>query len=157
VNTAAVENPLLVTEGAKYFGSQCIVVAIDARRSHPWDPASPRWEVTTYGGRKLSHLEAVSWAKEVADRGAGEILLTSMDRDGTELGYDNELNRRVAESVGIPIIASGGCGAVHHIAAALTEGKASAALAASIFHYGRHSIAETKAFLRALGIPVRLA
>ena len=156
LNTAAVERPALVDEAAHYFGSQCIVVAIDARRVAPFDPAAPRWEVTTHGGRTVTRLEAVEWAVEAARRGAGEILLTSMDRDGTAAGYDNLLNRRVAERVRIPVIASGGCGSLEHIAEAFTEGKASAALAASIFHFGRHSILEAKRFLLERGIPVRL-
>jgi cyclase len=155
LNTSAVQAPGLIDESAKYFGSQCIVVAIDARRIGN-GVQMPRWEVTTHGGRVVTHLEAVAWAREAAERGAGEILLTSMDRDGTQSGYDNELNRMVAEAVGIPVIASGGCGSLEHIAAAFLEGKASAALAASIFHYGRHSITETKHFLHERGIPVRL-
>jgi cyclase len=156
LNTAAVQTPGLIDEAAKYFGSQCIVVAIDARGIRDGNGRTPRWEVTTHGGRVVTHLEAVAWAREAAERGAGEILLTSMDRDGTQSGYDNELNRMVAEAVGIPVIASGGCGSLEHIAAAFLEGKASAALAASIFHYGRHSITETKQFLHERGIPVRL-
>lgn len=156
LNTSAVEDPELIRRAAQYFGSQCIVVAIDARRVKEWSFADPRWEVTTHGGRKVTSLEAVSWAQEAARRGAGEILLTSMDRDGTQEGYDNVLNRKVAESVGIPVIASGGCGSLAHIADAFLEGKASAALAASIFHFGRHSIAEAKEFLQTKGIPVRL-
>ena len=156
LNTSAVENPGLVNEAARYFGSQCIVVAIDARRVRPWPEDNPRWEVTIHGGRTLTRLDAVNWAHEVSERGAGEILLTSMDRDGTQRGYDNLLNRTVADRVSIPVIASGGCGALEHIADAFLEGKASAALAASIFHYGRHTILETKQFLRARGIPVRI-
>ncbi len=157
LNTSAVENPGLITEAARCFGSQCIVVAIDARRVQPWIPDEPKWEVTTHGGRVRRPLEAVAWAAEAAGRGAGEILLTSMDRDGTLEGYDNLLNRRVAEAVGIPVIASGGCGTLEHIADALTEGKCSAALAASIFHFGQHSVAEVKRFLSERGIPVRLS
>ena len=156
LNTAAVENPEVITEAARYFGSQCIVVAIDARRKRSENAAEPRWEVTTHGGRITTALEAVSWAGQAEDRGAGEILLTSMDRDGTHEGYDNLLNRCVAERVGIPIIASGGCGTLEHLAEALTEGKTSAVLAASIFHFGRHSIAEAKRYLQARGIPVRI-
>ena len=152
LNTSAVENPALVAEAARYFGSQCIVVAIDARRMRPWNAARPRWEVTTHGGRSATPLEAVEWARRVADLGAGEILLTSMDRDGTQKGYDNLLNRMAAEQVGIPVIASGGCGTLEHIAEAFTEGKASAALAASIFHFGQHTIAEAKRFLHGQGI-----
>jgi len=157
LNTAAVEKPELIDEASRYFGTQCIVVAIDARRSRPWDPDAPRWEVTTHGGRTLTKLEAVAWAREAFERGAGEILLTSMDRDGTQAGYDNVLNRLVAESVNIPVIASGGCGSLEHIAAAFLEGNASAALAASIFHFGRHSIQETKRFLHERGIHVRMS
>ena len=157
LNTSAVENPDLINEASRYFGSQCIVVAIDARRIKPWDPENPRWEVTTHGGRVTRALEAVAWAKEAEQRGAGEILLTSMDCDGTQAGYDNVLNRMVSESVGIPVIASGGCGSIQHIVDAFIEGKASAALAASIFHFGCHTIEEAKRELRRQGIPVRLA
>lgn len=156
LNTAAIESPDLISEAARYFGSQCIVVAIDARRVQSWDPESPRWEVTTHGGRVTRSLEAVAWAGEAAERGAGEILLTSMDRDGTQSGYDNLLNRRVSEKIGIPVIASGGCGSLEHLADAFIEGKASAALAASIFHFGSHTIAEAKKYLRERGIPMRL-
>jgi len=156
LNTSAVENPDLIAEASRYFGSQCIVVAIDARRVQAWDPENPRWEVTTHGGRRTRSLEAVDWAGEAAERGAGEILLTSMDRDGTQSGYDNFLNRRVSERVGIPVIASGGCGSLQHLADAFLEGKASAALAASIFHFGNHTIAEAKEYLQARGIPMRL-
>jgi imidazole glycerol-phosphate synthase subunit HisF len=156
LNTSAVQNPELIRESARYFGSQCIVVAIDARRIGNFEESAPQWEVTTHGGRNVvPGFEAVAWAKQAADLGAGEILLTSMDRDGTKAGYDNLLNRMVAEQVGIPVIASGGCGTLEHIADAFTEGKASAALAASIFHYGQHTIAESKQFLRDRGIPVR--
>lgn len=156
LNTSAVENPDLINESARYFGSQCILVAVDARRVQPWNQDEPRWQVTTHGGRTVTSLEAVAWAREAADRGAGEILLTSMDRDGTKVGYDNLLNRMIAEAVNIPVIASGGCGSLQHIADAFTEGKASAALAASIFHFGQHSIQETKRFLHDRGIHVRL-
>jgi len=157
LNTSAIENPNLVAESSRYFGSQCILVAIDARRMQPWDPENPKWEVTTHGGRVTRSKEAVAWAEEAANLGAGEILLTSMDRDGTQAGYDNLLNRRVSERVGIPVIASGGCGSLQHLADAFIEGKASAALAASIFHFGNHTIAEAKQFLRERGIPMRLA
>jgi cyclase len=157
LNTSAVENPDLISDAARYFGSQCIVVAIDARRMKPWNPEDPKWEVTTHGGRVNRPLEAVAWAREAAACGAGEILLTSMDCDGTQTGYDNLLNRRVAGEIPIPVIASGGCGSLQHIADAFLEGKASAALAASIFHFGHHTIAEAKRYLRDLGIPVRLS
>jgi cyclase len=156
LNTSAVENPRLIAEASRYFGSQCIVVAIDARRVQPWNPESPRWEVTTHGGRVPHEREAVEWAVEAAGAGAGEILLTSMDCDGTQQGYDNLLNARIAGRVDIPVIASGGCGSLQHIADAFTEGNASAALAASIFHFGQHTIADAKRFLHDLGIPVRL-
>jgi len=156
LNTSAIENPDLINEASRCFGSQCIVVAIDARRVAPWDPENPLWEVTTHGGRRTRSLEAVAWAREAAERGAGEILLTSMDRDGTRAGYDNVLNRMVADCVGIPVIASGGCGNLQHLADAFLEGNASAALAASIFHFGQHTIAEAKRFLQSCGIPMRL-
>jgi imidazole glycerol-phosphate synthase subunit HisF len=156
LNTSAVENPDLIAEASRYFGSQCIIVAIDARRMKPWDPSNPRWEVTTHGGRFARSLEAVEWAGEAAERGAGEILLTSMDQDGTQVGYDNLLNRRVSEKVGIPVIASGGCGSLQHLADAFIEGKASAALAASIFHFGNHTVMEAKRYLHERGIPMRL-
>ena len=157
LNTAAVENPALIRESARYFGSQCIVVAIDARCVKPWKPEMPRWEVTTHGGRATTTLEALEWARRAEELGAGEILLTSMDRDGTREGYDNVLNRCVAERVGIPVIASGGCGALEHLADAFTEGKASAVLAASIFHFEHHSIKEAKEYLCGRGIHVRPA
>ncbi len=157
LNTAAVENTDLVRESSRYFGSQCIVVAIDARRVQAWDPGKPRWEVTTHGGRTTTTLEAVAWAQRAEEFGAGEILLTSMDRDGTKLGYDNLLNRHVAERLEIPVIASGGCGTLEHLADAFTEGRASAVLAASIFHFGQHTIKEAKEYLCGRGIHVRPA
>jgi imidazole glycerol-phosphate synthase subunit HisF len=156
LNTSAVENPDLIDESSRRFGSQCIVVAIDARRIQPFDTQCPRWEVTTHGGRVTRALEAVDWAGEAEKRGAGEILLTSMDCDGTQTGYDNLLNRCVSERVRIPVIASGGCGSLQHLADAFIEGKASAALAASIFHFGNHSIVEAKAFLQNKKIPMRI-
>jgi cyclase len=156
LNTSAVENPDLIAQASRYFGSQCIVVAIDARRVQTWNSEEPRWEVTTHGGRVTRSREAVAWAVEAAEAGAGEILLTSMDCDGTQAGYDNVLNARIAEKVDIPVIASGGCGSLQHIADAFMLGNASAALAASIFHFGHHTIAEAKRFLHDQGIPVRL-
>jgi cyclase len=156
LNTSAIETPDLINEASRYFGSQCIVVAIDARRVPSWNPENPQWEVTTHGGRVTQSLEAVAWAAEAARRGAGEILLTSMDRDGTQSGYDNLLNRKVSENVDIPVIASGGCGSLQHLADAFIEGKASAALAASIFHFGNHTIPEAKRYLWERGIPMRL-
>ncbi len=154
INSAAVRRPELITQGAKRFGSQCIVVAIDARRVSGPDQA-PRWEVYINGGRIPTGRDAVAWAREAEDRGAGEILLTSMDRDGTQAGYDLELTRAVAEAVGIPVIASGGAGRPEHFYKALTEGGASAALAASLFHYRQLSISEVKAYLAEQGVPVR--
>jgi cyclase len=156
LNTSAIETPDLINEASRYFGSQCIVVAIDARRVPSWNPENPQWEVTTHGGRVTQSLEAVAWAAEAARRGAGEILLTSMDRDGTQSGYDNLLNQKVSENVDIPVIASGGCGSLQHLADAFIEGKVSAALAASIFHFGNHTITEAKRYLRERGIPMRL-
>ena len=149
VNTAAVERPELIAEGAARFGRQCIVVAIDARRG------GADFEVFTHGGRTPSGLDAVSWARRAEELGAGEILLTSMDRDGTENGYDLDLTRAVTDAVNIPVIASGGCGTLEHMAEALTIGGASAALAASIFHFGAYRIEETKQFLREKGVHVR--
>ncbi len=151
LNTAAVEKPALVTESSRAFGNQCIVVAIDAKRTSP-----NRWIVYTYGGRTPTHLDAVEWAKEAERLGAGELLLTSMDADGTKNGYDLELTRTISEAVSIPVIASGGAGNLQHLCEAFTEGKADAALAASIFHYGEYSISEAKRFLREKNIPIRL-
>jgi len=151
VNTAAVKNPNLVSEAAGKFGSQCIVVAIDARQS---GPAS--WEVYIHGGRTPTGIDAREWAQKVESLGAGEILLTSMNRDGTKDGFDLPLTRTIARAVNIPVIASGGVGTLEHIAEGLTEGEADAALAASIFHYGEYSIRETKEYLRSVGIAVRI-
>ena len=139
VNTAAVMRPDLVDEGAKAFGSQCVVVAIDARRTAP-----ARWEVHTHGGRTPTGIDAVDWAREVWNRGAGEILLTSMDADGTQSGYDIALTAAVSSAVGIPVIASGGAGNLDHMVEVLDRGKADAVLAASIFHYGEHTVGEVK-------------
>ncbi|MCL0063033.1 imidazole glycerol phosphate synthase subunit HisF [Peptococcaceae bacterium] len=151
INTAAIKNPELIKEGAVKFGSQCIVVAIDAKQV-----GDNRWEIYTHGGRNPTDIDAVEWARKVEELGAGEILLTSMDRDGTKEGFDIELTRTIAESVRIPVIASGGVGTLDHIAEGLTEGKADAALAASIFHFREYSIKETKEYLKHRGIPVRL-
>lgn len=151
INTSAIKNPKFILEASKRFGSQCIVVAIDAKRE-----AKDRWGVYTHGGRNPAGLDAVQWAKKAEKLGAGEILLTSMDCDGTKDGYDLELTRRVSESVKIPVIASGGAGNLNHLYEAFSSGKADACLAASIFHFGEFTIPETKAFLRAKGIPVRL-
>jgi cyclase len=151
VNTAAVRQPDLVTAAAERFGSQCIVVAIDAKRV-----ARGRWEVYTHGGRRPSGVDAVEWARRAAELGAGEILLTSIDRDGTRDGFDLELTRAVAEAVSVPVIASGGAGSVAHIYQVLTAGGADAALAASVFHDGDLRIGQVKRALAAWGVPVRL-
>ncbi|MBC7342947.1 MAG: imidazole glycerol phosphate synthase subunit HisF [Clostridia bacterium] len=151
LNTAAVQNPDLVRDAALRFGSQCVVVAIDARRV-----GQGRWEVYTHGGRKPTGRDAIQWAKQVESLGAGEILLTSMDRDGTKDGYDLELTRAVAEAVNIPVIASGGAGTLEHLYQGLTEGKADAVLAASIFHYGEYTIRQAKEYLAQRGVEVRL-
>ncbi len=154
LNTAAVERPELISEGAETFGSQCIVVAIDARRRNLEDPGTG-WDVFTHGGRKKVEWEAVDWATEVKRLGAGEILLTSMDRDGTRSGYDIELTRAISDATGLPLIASGGAGRLEDFHEALTTGGASAVLAASLFHYGEYKISEVKNFLRARGVVVR--
>ena len=177
INTAAVNNPEFVEQAANRFGSQCIVVAIDAKKVDPENPASPEfpqwkdsrphlfldsgitgpaWEVYTHGGRNPKGLDAVRWARQMEDFGAGEILLTSMDRDGTKQGYDLPLNRTISESVSIPVIASGGAGTLQHLYEGLVEGRADAILAASIFHFKEFTIAETKEYLQSKNIPIRL-
>ncbi len=152
INTAAVLNPKLISDAARMFGNQCVVLAIDARRL---DGRMDKWEVYTHGGRKPTGMDAVEWAKRGEDLGAGEILLTSMDCDGTEGGYDIPLTRAIAESVGIPVIASGGAGSMEHIYEAVTDGLAEAALIASIVHYGKMTIREIKDYLAARGVAVR--
>jgi len=154
LNTAALARPELIREAAHAFGSQCIVVAIDAKRET--DGGQARWGVYTHGGRRPAGRDAVEWAREVESLGAGEILLTSMDRDGTGAGYDLALTRAVSEAVSVPVIASGGAGGLEHLFESVTEGKADAALVASIFHFGRHTIVEAKRYLRERGVPVRL-
>lgn len=155
INSAAVATPELVRDAAQYHGSQCIVVAIDARRvSAPGE--APRWEIYTHGGRKATGIDAIHWARRMADYGAGELLLTSMDRDGTKAGFDLELTRAVSDAVPIPVIASGGVGNLQHLADGVTTGRASAVLAASIFHYGEYTVQEAKAFMAQQGIKVRL-
>ena len=154
INTAAVARPEFVGEAAEAFGAQCVVVAIDARRRLASDP-SRGWEVFTHGGRTPTGLDAVAWAVRMVTAGAGEILLTSMDRDGTREGYDLELTRTIVDAVDVPVIASGGVGTLEHLYDGLTRGGASAALAASIFHYGEHTVHEAKAYLAARGVPVR--
>jgi cyclase len=151
MNTAAVNNPQLVADASAKVGSQCIVVAIDAKQTSPG-----KWEVFTHGGRNNTHLDAIEWAHKVAELGAGEILLTSMDRDGTKNGFDLGLTRAVSEAVAIPVIASGGVGNLQHLADGVTQGKADAVLAASIFHYGEYTVRQAKEFMRAQGIEVRL-
>ncbi|MGN9866716.1 imidazole glycerol phosphate synthase subunit HisF [Bacillus swezeyi] len=151
VNTAAVLRPELITEGAAFFGSQCIVVAIDAK----YDQDEDRYVVYTHGGRKKTDLEAVSWAKEAVQRGAGEILLTSMDSDGEKNGFDHRLTKLVSEAVPVPVIASGGAGNAAHMHAVFAEGQADAALAASIFHYKETSVKEVKGYLNERGVNVR--
>lgn len=150
INTAAVSRPEFVAEAASRFGSQCIVVAIDAKSVAPG-----RWEVFTHGGRNATGLDAVQWARRMAEAGAGEILLTSMDRDGTKIGFDLALTRAVSDAVSVPVIASGGVGTLNHLVDGVTEGHASAVLAASIFHFGTYTIGEAKARMAAAGIPIR--
>lgn len=178
INTTAVKDPIFVSRAAERFGSQCIVVAIDAKRiaegltygpDEPWyadealrdvcltGPVSGKtWAISTHGGRVMKRINAVAWARRMEELGAGEILLTSMDRDGTRDGYDIELTRTIAEAVTIPVIASGGVGNLEHLYEGLTSGKADAALAASIFHYREHTVREAKEYLRTRGVPVRL-
>ncbi|HVN23065.1 MAG TPA: imidazole glycerol phosphate synthase subunit HisF [Syntrophorhabdales bacterium] len=150
INTAAIERPEIVREASDVFGSQCICVAIDAKRS------GAGFEVYTYGGRKPTGVEAIGWAKKVEELGAGEILLTSMDRDGTKIGYDIPLTRAISEAVNIPVIASGGVGTLEHLYEGLVDGKADAVLAASIFHYREYTVIEAKEYLRQRGVAVRL-
>ena len=155
INTAAVYNPEFVREAAQRFGSQCIVVAIDAKKISQADEED-RWEIFTHGGRKPTGLDAIEWAKKMVDYGAGEILLTSMDRDGTREGFDLPLTRAISEAVSVPVIASGGVGCLDHLADGVTEGKADAVLAASIFHFGEYSIQQAKKRMAERGIEVRL-
>jgi cyclase len=150
LNTAALERPALVTEAARAFGSQCIVVAIDAKAT------DGHWEVFTHGGRRPTGRDVVAWAREVEGLGAGELLLTSMDRDGTGMGYDLALTRSVAEAVSVPVIASGGVGRLEHLREGVVEGRADAVLVASLFHFGEHTVPEAKRYLREHGVPVRL-
>ena len=151
VNSAALDRPELISELSEVFGTQCVVIAIDAKAG------GEGWDVYTHGGRtKAEGREAVAWAREAVERGAGEVLLTSMDRDGTTSGYDLELTRAVADAVGVPVIASGGVGQLEHLSEGITEGGADAVLCASIFHYGKHTVREAKQHLRSAGIPVRL-
>ena len=155
INTAAVQNPQLVADASGRFGAQCIVVAIDARRRQASD-AGAGWEVYTHGGRTPTGLDAIDWARRVAELGAGEILLTSMDRDGTRQGFDLELTRAVVDAVPIPVIASGGVGTLQHLAEGVTRGGADAVLAASIFHYGEFTVRAAKEYMAAQGVEMRL-
>ena len=151
INTSAVTNPQLVADASSRYGSQCIVVAIDAKQVSPG-----RWEIFTHGGRNATGLEVIEWAKKMAQLGAGEILLTSMDKDGTKSGFDLELTRAVSDAVNIPVIASGGVGNLQHLADGVQEGHADAVLAASIFHYGEYTVQQAKKFMSERNIPVRL-
>ncbi|CAD84554.1 MULTISPECIES: imidazole glycerol phosphate synthase subunit HisF [Nitrosomonas] len=156
INTSAVLNPMLIKESADHYGSQCIVIAIDARQIPDANPESPRWEVFTHGGRKPTGIDAIEWAQKIQALGAGEILLTSMDRDGTRSGFDLTLTRAISDSVDLPVIASGGVGHLDHLVEGILAGHADAVLAASIFHYGEYSILQAKQYLSSHGIEVRL-
>jgi imidazole glycerol-phosphate synthase subunit HisF len=155
VNTAAVNDPDLLERLARRFGSQAVVLAVDARAVRESGDGPPRWEVYVRGGRTPTGRDALAWVREGVERGAGEILLTSMDRDGTKDGFDVPLNRAVSEAVSVPVVASGGCGSVEHMREVLTDGKASAALAASVFHFGEIRLADARGELRAAGVEVR--
>ena len=154
INTAAVQDPRLVADATSHYGSQCIVVAVDAKRVPGAGP--PRWEVYTHGGRKPTGLDALEWGRQMQELGAGEILLTSMDRDGTRLGFDLELTRAFADALAIPVVASGGVGTLEHLVDGIVHGRADAVLAASIFHYGEYTVAQAKQLMAARGIEVRL-
>jgi len=151
INSSALSNPSLISAGAEKFGSQCIVVSIDAKKAGP-----DKWEVFSHGGRKSTGLQAVEWAKRAVSLGAGEIVLNSIDSDGTKAGFDLEITRRVSESVGVPVVASGGAGTLEHMAEVLLAGKADAVLAASIFHYGDYTVSDVKKYLASRGIQMRL-
>lgn len=155
INTAAVKNPEFIAEAADKFGNQCIVVAIDAKKVSA-EGETDRWEIFTHGGRQATGIDAVEFARKVVDLGAGEILLTSMDRDGSKIGYDIPVTRAIADAVRVPVIASGGVGNLDHMVEGIIEGHASAVLAASIFHFGTYTISEAKAHMAAAGIPMRL-
>jgi cyclase len=154
INSAAIFNPEFVREAAQRFGSQCIVVAIDAKQVEQGD--EPKWEIFTHGGRKPTGIDAIQWAEKMTGYGAGEILLTSMDRDGTKNGFDLELTSRISDAVNVPVIASGGVGNLQHLVDGIVEGKADAVLAASIFHFGEHTVPEAKQYMAERGVNVRL-
>ena len=154
INSAAIHNPEFVGEAAQRFGSQCIVVAIDAKQVRHGD--EPRWEIFTHGGRKPTGINAIEWAKKMTALGAGEILLTSMDRDGTKNGFDLDLTSRISDSVPVPVIASGGVGQLQHLVDGIIEGRADAVLAASIFHFGEHTVPEAKQYMAECGVDIRL-
>lgn len=154
INSAAIHNPEFVREAAQRFGSQCIVVAIDAKQVE--QGGAPRWEIFTHGGRKPTGIDAIEWAKKMTAYGAGEILLTSMDRDGTKNGFDLDLTSRISDAVNVPVIASGGVGNLQHLVDGIIEGKADAVLAASIFHFGEHTVPEAKQYMAERGVAVRL-
>lgn len=156
INTSAVLNPQLVADASNHYGSQCIVVAIDAKQVHSPDGAAPRWEVFTHGGRKATGIDAIEWAVKMQSLGAGEILLTSMDRDGTRNGFDIALTRAVSDAIDIPVIASGGVGNLDHLVDGILQGHADAVLAASIFHYGEFTVQQAKRYMAQHGIEVRL-
>lgn len=156
INTSAVQNPQLVADAANRYGSQCIVVAIDAKQGGNTGADTPRWEVFTHGGRRATGLDAIEWAKKMQLLGAGEILLTSMDKDGTRNGFDLALTRAVSDAVDVPVIASGGVGNLHHLVEGVLQGHADAVLAASIFHYGEYTIRQAKAYMAQHGIEIRL-
>ncbi len=156
INTSAIQNPQLVADAAGHYGSQCIVVAIDAKKMNAVNPDTNRWEVFTHGGRRATGLDAVEWAMKMQSLGAGEILLTSMDRDGTHNGFDLGLTRAVSDAVDIPVIASGGVGSLQHLVDGVIQGHAEAVLAASIFHYGEYTIRQAKEYMAQHGIEVRL-
>lgn len=151
INSAALSNPALIKAGAEKFGSQCIVVSIDCKKV-----GEDRWEVFSHGGRKSTGRETIAWAKEAVDLGAGEIVLNSIDADGTKAGFDIEITRRVSESVGVPVVASGGAGSLEHMAEVADKGKADAVLAASIFHFGEYTVGDVKKYMAERGIPVRI-